>query len=69
MHGNTTPQQLSTFAARQRLTEIVTLSDRALTVLKESELFRRLYTFCDNSHVQILPHANDRADDAGVVGI
>jgi hypothetical protein len=47
----------------------VTLPDRALTVLKESELVVRLYTFCDNSHVQILPHANDRADDAGIVGI
>jgi len=47
----------------------VPLPDRALTVLKESELVVRLYSFCDNSHVQILPHANDRADDAGIVGI
>jgi hypothetical protein len=47
----------------------VTLSDRALTVLKKGELRVRLYTFCDNSHVQILPHADDRADDAGIVRI
>jgi hypothetical protein len=38
-------------------------------LLKESQLLSRFYTFRDDPHMQILSHADHRADDTGVIRI
>src|SRR6266700_4056338 len=69
IHPDPSSQNTGTVRAGQWKTKVISLSERATALLKGCELLRRFHAFRDDLHVQILTHANQRANDIGIFRI
>src|SRR5919112_2061167 len=65
--GDAPAYQVGKRQGRERASEVVTLALIAVVALEQSQLFRRLHTFGDDTLLQAAAHCNDGVDDRRIM--